>query len=149
MEEEPKSTVDNSLGWRIWHGGNYLVGGVTFFLGSLLLFPIFSNYIDASWLSAWLYTIGSATFLLADITEWLHYVHKDCRYKKLVINFLVSVCGSLLYLIGSVCFIPDVNAAVTGLYLFIFGSTLIVISQSWKLYSSAIHGPGTLAQNIG
>jgi hypothetical protein len=72
----------------------------------MLLFSLFTEYLDAAEVSAWLYTVGSATFLLADITEWLHYIYSDCRFKYFAINFFVSVSGSLLYLIGSACFIP-------------------------------------------
>jgi hypothetical protein len=70
---------------------------------------MFANYLDTAEVSGWLYTIGSATFLLADITEWLHYVYKDCRFMVFAINFFVSVSGSLLYLIGSACFIPEIG----------------------------------------
>lgn len=66
--EPPKSTADNTNKWRLWHGFNYFLGGGTFLIGSLLLFPFFNDYLDAAEVSGWLYTIGSATFLLADIT---------------------------------------------------------------------------------
>lgn len=65
---EPTSTVDKSQQWRIWHGINYFIGGSTFLVGSILLFPVFKTLVDADEISGWLYTIGSATFLLADIT---------------------------------------------------------------------------------
>ncbi len=131
--DQPKSTVDNSDQWKIWHGFNYIVGGITFLIGSILLFPFFNDYLNAAKLSAWLYTIGSTTFLLADITEFLHFVTNDCRYLKYVINFFVSVTGSFLYLVGSICFIPEVNKADWGMTIFIIGSFVIVIGQLWKL----------------
>jgi len=93
----------------MWHAFNYFIGGGTFLAGSILLFPIFADYLDAAEVSGWLYTVGSATFLIADITEWLHYAYCDCRFKIFAINFFVSVCGSLLYLIGSACFIPEIG----------------------------------------
>ena len=84
---EPQSTVDKGQRWRIWHGLNYFIGGGTFLIGSILLFPVFNDYVDAAEISGWLYTIGSATFHLADITEWLHYVYLDCRFLGFGINF--------------------------------------------------------------
>lgn len=102
-------------------------------VGSILLFPIFNDYVDAAEISGWLYTIGSATFLLADITEWLHYVYQDCRFLNYAINFFVNVIGSLLYLIGSACFIPEIGKFDWGMDLFIVGSSFIMVAQAWKL----------------
>lgn len=134
--EVPKSTVDNSFEWRMWHSINYASGGITFLVGSILLFPFFGGYIDyfdAARISAWLYTVGSTNFLLADVTEWIHFTYTDCRFFILSLNFFVSVCGSFLYLIGSACFIPELNASDEGLVLFIYGSSFIVVGQIWKL----------------
>jgi hypothetical protein len=114
MAEDPPSTLERSIKWKTWHYYNYFFGGITFFFGSMLLFPSFMDLLNAIKVSAWLYTLGSFTFLLADITEWLHYFSKKCLYPVNFINFLVSAFGSLLYLIGSACFIPEVNAASTG-----------------------------------
>lgn len=137
--DSPKSTVDNSFEWRLWHSVNYVNGGITFLFGSILLFSYFASFIDyfnAAKISAWLYTIGSATFLFADLTEWIHFTYSDCRFFSYSINFLVSVCGSFLYLVGSACFIPELNASDEGLVLFIYGSSFIVIGQLWKLSRS-------------
>jgi len=65
---EVKSTTENSKIWQIWHGFNYFFGGASFLVGSFILFPYFSNIFDSANVSAWLYTLGSSTFLLADIT---------------------------------------------------------------------------------
>lgn len=131
-----KSTVENGRVWRMWHGFNYFVGGCTFLLGSLALFPFIGEYIDAGEVSAWLYIIGSFTFLLADITEWLHFTKNNCPYLEYSINFFASVTGSLLYLVGSIYFIPILDLAWLGSILFIIGSAVIVLSQGWKLYRS-------------
>ena len=50
------------------------------------------------------------------------------------LNFFMSVIGSTLYLIGSICFIPATDSIVTGTWIFIYGSAFIFLSQSWKLY---------------
>ena len=65
---DPPSTVDNSQHWKLWHGINYLIGGVSFLIGSALLFPHLNHYLPAAVISAWLYTIGSLTFVFADFT---------------------------------------------------------------------------------
>ena len=50
------------------------------------------------------------------------------------LNFGLSAFGSFLYLIGSIMFIPDTDLIVEGTYVFIFGSFIISLSQTWKLY---------------
>jgi hypothetical protein len=145
---EVKSTVENGWLWRLWHGFNYFIGGSTFLLGSFVLFPFVNEYLDAGEVSAWLYTIGSFTFLLADITEWLHYTRINCPYLALSLNFFLSVTGSLLYLVGSVFFIPLLDLAWLGSLLFIIGSAVIVLSQAWKLYRSLNSGGKSVWDSI-
>ena len=68
MKDIPRDTVENSKIWRVWHSSNYLIGGISYFIGSALLFSIFSNSPIAAEISGWIYTIGSLNFLIADIT---------------------------------------------------------------------------------
>lgn len=68
IKMEPPSTVDNSNKWRLWHSLNYLFGGIGFIVGSVTLFPHLNHYFPAAIISAWFFTVGSFTFLLADIT---------------------------------------------------------------------------------
>lgn len=150
-----------SFTWRLIHWLNYLTGGIMFLIGSIGLFPsLLSNATDA--LSAWMYTLGSAAFLVADTMEWLMNNHVGCifdddyrdSYEETVeeylnpadswigwyfraengLNFFLSACGSLIYLIGSACFLPQIDKDILGFQIFIFGSFLIVYTQLWKLY---------------
>lgn len=50
------------------------------------------------------------------------------------INFFSSAIGSFCYLIGSVCFIPELDSFTIGGYIYAAASVLIVISQACKLY---------------
>lgn len=139
---EVTSTVDNSFKWRLWHFLNYVTGGITFFFGSLVLYNYFGTKFDNAFVSGWLYTVGSACFLIADITEWTHYEKKIicqanskcCQHSSLSLNFLFSACGSAIYLIGSIMFIPAIDQATNGLYTFIVGSSCIALSQAIKIY---------------
>lgn len=128
---EPESTVSNSKCWRVWHGVNYQIGGVTFLFGSIALLPALTGKIDGAFISALLYTIGSAGFLLADITEWLHFT-KPC-FPHYSANYLFSALGSAIYLIGSICYFPSLDAAKSGALYFIIGSSVIVLAQTWKI----------------
>ncbi|CAF3755760.1 unnamed protein product [Rotaria socialis] len=50
-------------------------------------------------------------------------------------NFFLSACGSVLYLAGSILFIPCFeNYVVIGLCLVISASSVMVAAQSWKVY---------------
>jgi hypothetical protein len=57
------------------------------------------------------------------------------------LNFAFSAFGSLLYLIGSIMFIPSVDAMVMGTIVFIPGSLVIFTSQMWKLYRAGCSLP--------
>jgi len=129
----PPSTLNRTKEWKLWHSFNYFLGGGTFLVGSFILFPYFGQYFDTDNVSAYLYSIGSFTFLLADITECFHFINKGCPYMIAVINYSLSVLASLLYVIGSILFIPALNSVPLGELLFDIGSGVIVFSQSWKL----------------
>lgn len=154
-----------SLFWRIQHNIPYLIGGVTFLIGSCVYLPDLANYE----LGGWLFTIGSVGFLYADLSEWWKnnkvgcafdadyrddfeaQVGKDCepanttigRYQRAEngINFAYSAFGSFLYLVGSILFIPELGAIVVGTIVFIPGSLVIFTSQMWKLYRAGCN-PG-------
>lgn len=152
MAETVKSTVENSLQWRIWHGVNYMIGGITFLLGSYMYYPSVNLSLNGYMIGAWLFTIGSSTFLLADLTEWNHYrpgcmplndlqgfKHKF-KAAEVGLNFFMSATGSFLYLLGSIFFIPSLDMLVAGEYLFIYGSLVIFFSQSWKCFRTMFVG---------
>jgi hypothetical protein len=147
------STVDNSLPWRIWHGTNYMFGGIFFVLGSICYYPEVSKVVNGDLLGGWLFTIGSANFLLADITEWNHFrfgciggnenqpkrsICSRLKRAQFGLNFFTSAIGSLLYILGSIFFIPATNLLYEGEILFIVGSLIIFFSQLLKCVRTAI-----------
>ena len=147
-----------TLGWRLRHSIAYLIGGITFTIASIAYFPSISNYS----LGGWGFTVGSAAFLYADIIEWARNNHVGCcldeRYRKDYerqisqiyshpetfigqfqratpgLNFAISVSGSFLYLVGSIFFIPSTGLLSDGTEIFIYGSALIFLSQSIKVF---------------
>ena len=70
---EYPSTVNNTVFWKLWHSINYMIGGITFLFGSVAYWPSIDPLINGDTVAGWLYTIGSACFLLADLTEWNHF----------------------------------------------------------------------------
>ena len=108
------STVNKSMKWRLWHGLNFMNGGLTFLCGSYMYYPYELKAFRGDIIGAWLFTIGSATFLLADLTEWNHFKTGCCsgseyegphsfwrtlKRMEIGLNFFASVIGSLLYLL--------------------------------------------------
>ena len=150
-----------SLEWRFTHSIAYLIGGLTFTLGSIYYLPDMYDEISG----AVLFLIGSTAFVFADVFELFKNNHVGCwdykpyekSYEEKVgkymqypadtclgsysraengINFAFSATGSFFYLVGSVLFFPQLNI-LDGTIVFIFASLIIVLSQSWKLYRAA------------
>jgi hypothetical protein len=160
-----EATDEKSLGWRIWHGTNYMIGGLTFLLGSIAYFPSIDSAVNGDVLGGYLFTIGSFCFLLADITEWnvyrfgcvgdtnskaaaimSHSLNAKYRRAEVGLNFFFSVIGSTLYLLGSICFIPATKKLHLGELFFIYGSLIIYLSQTWKCTRSMFqHDPPMLS----
>jgi hypothetical protein len=82
-------------------------------------------------LSAALYTVGSLGFLFVDVQEFFTFASEP----MLRANIALSATGSLLYVLGSLGFLPAVEAAtpIIGTWGFLLGSALIFVSQSMKL----------------
>jgi hypothetical protein len=71
---EPERTDLKPLCWRVWHSSNYVFGGFSFLIGSILLLAcIAANYPSSALVSALFYTFGSLGFAIADFTEWCNY----------------------------------------------------------------------------
>ncbi|CAF4198633.1 unnamed protein product [Adineta steineri] len=128
---------------------------------------VYRNYKQALDVGAWLFIIGSACFLLDDLQDWFHYRigilltlkygekdnvdatinHIDKKQKtffdryrriKINLNYLASILGSLLYLVGSVFFLPKFeDKEIVGDILFIVGAAVISLSEGCKIYRFA------------
>ncbi len=152
MIEPNTSTVENSIHWKLWHGVNYMIGGITFFIGSYMYYPSVNISLNGYVIGAWLFTVGSFCFLLADLTEWNHFrngclplsgsegLSNKFKEAELGLNFFCSAIGSFIYLIGSIFFIPSLDMLVPGEYSFIYGSIVIFLSQSWKCWRTMFCG---------
>jgi len=120
-----------------------------------------------------MFTIGSSGFLYADLNEWWLNNRAGCAFdeeyreeferqvgshfgpsdslwgqylrKENGLNFALSCIGSLLYLIGSILFIPRLNAIVLGTQIFIYGSLVIFLAQAWKVYRQGCHSETNLS----
>lgn len=163
LHQTQKYPIPLTFEWRVQHSIGYLIGGTTFVIGSLAYFPWIANYS----LGGWMFTIGSIGFLYADLKEWWMNNKVGCAfdndyledYEKFIghkygpphtcwgvymrkengLNFAFSSFGSLLYLVGSIMFIPRFDAVILGTYVFIDGSLVIFLSQSWKVIRQGMY----------
>jgi len=158
----------HSIVWRVFHGTSYLFGGLLFICGSCMYFTnVIANNSWALEAGAWLFIIGSVCFLVADLQDWLYYrislffarksrqtnsavrdnthVRKEqnsffnrCRQVRIELNYLTSITGSVLYVIGSIFFLPKYSdSVIVGDALFIAGSAVIYLSEGWKIHRLA------------
>ena len=146
--------IPNSYIWRVVHCSFCIVGGITFLLGSIEYLPYFSHATRG----AYLFTIGSFGFFMADLLDLFtnHRFSKEpietqnvsdsdntntelyilfCREEH-VFNSIIMTLGSLCYFIGCVYFIPALGHVDVGDILFIPGSILLFIAEGWRIYRS-------------
>ena len=117
----------------MWVSINYMLGGILFLVGSFILFPVFQNYFNAAFWSTTMYLVGSANFVAADASVWIHYLRADYRYIGIAVNYILNVTGDLMYLIGCIYLYPELNNVDAGLILFISGSFFISVAETWKI----------------
>lgn len=119
------------LVWESVNAAFYKIGGLIFIFGSVLFFPAFSAYVD---LGAWSFVIGSLFYLLVtghDLLEVLnarrHRTGPPGIWDRLeAVAALTYVGGTLLFIVGSLCFLKRFDATDAGAYCFIVGSLLFV-----------------------
>lgn len=114
--------------WEGINASTYIIGALCFVAGSIFFLPMFKEYATAA---AWLFIIGSLIYLgvtLHDCAETTHYYRYNKRSSRKTILELLTLTGyvvaSVLFLLGSICFLPDVFKEAWGAWCFIIGSTL-------------------------
>ena len=148
--DQRKKNQKLSWRWRMFHGLSYATGGALFFIGSFCYYP-YGNMAAGGWI----FVIGGATFFYCDTMEWWKNrrgcvnIYYDEEYMwdqedaaavdKLEmaengLNFSLSVFGSFLYFLGAFFFLPPYSYMQDGIWIFIAGSAVIMISQIWKIY---------------
>lgn len=117
--------------WETVNAFSYKLGGLTFVLGSIFFFPALSAYLV---IGDWLFFIGSVLYLMVtghDLLEVIKYWrHHDTETFADHIEFVAAwsyVLGSALFIVGSLCFLPSIEATTIGSWSFIVGSVLFVI----------------------
>nr|WP_298414588.1 YrhK family protein [uncultured Halomonas sp.] len=129
-----KSSNPKSATHKLWETINafsYKLGGLAFVAGSVFFFPALSNYLV---IGDWLFFAGSLLYLLVtghDLLEVFKYwrMHSTRTFAD-HIEYIAAwsyVLGSVLFTVGSLCFLPSLEAVALGSWCFIVGSVLFVI----------------------
>lgn len=123
--------IQDHLWWRMLHFAGFYVGGITFIIGTAMYYdPDMS--LEESNLAAALYIIGSCGFLTVDVMEFFT---PDFTWYPLRANLALNACGSILYVLGSIGFLPAImnSSNQLGAWGFILGSALIGVGEIWKI----------------
>lgn len=117
-----------SFFWEGLNASAYIVGALCFVMGSIFFLPALDQY-SAS--AAWLFILGSLIYLavtLEDFAETLNYYRHNERYgRKTVLEFFTLggyVIACILFLAGSIFFLPSIFKEAWGAWCFIIGSAL-------------------------
>jgi len=119
----------------VWESVNailYVIGGLTFVIGSVFFFPAAEADID--W-GVWAFFIGSILYLvvtLHDMMEVLRYGGRE-RYGRRgrrleIVAASGYLAGTVLFLVGSAFFFTFVGFIDAGAWCFIVGSVLFTVS---------------------
>ncbi len=153
--------------FRVTHSAIHITGSICYFIAG----PTYYPSIDNLFLGGLFFTIGSCGFVIADTMDWwlnnrvgcfcdssyllsyetrlesylddIHSLHGRLQRSHPGINAVFSIVGSLLYLAGSVCYLPSVLDVdpIMGAYLFIAGSVVVIIAQVWKIIRNIFGNP--------
>lgn len=120
-----------NLRWETINAIAYQVGGAVFILGSICFFPALSAYAN---LGAWVFFFGSLLYLLVTGHDLLEVFlnakeNKDPATIWDRLEFWAAwtyLTGTVLFVIGSIFFLTNVDLPIAGAWCFITGSVLFI-----------------------
>jgi len=129
LSNEPAGSVH--FRWESFNSVLYLLGGLTFVLGSIFFLPKYDQNPDTG---AWIFFGGSLVYLVVtvhDLFEAFAYLRsrKNASFWERIELFaaVVYVSGTILFIVGSLFFLSEVDLVVAGSWCFIWGSLLFLI----------------------
>lgn len=109
----------------------YMIGGITFIIGSVFFLPRYEALLDVG---AWIFFGGSLVYLVVtgqDLWESSKYLRSQSFLSVWDwLEFLaanVYVAGTVLFIVGSLFFLSQIDMIVVGSWCFIIGSFLFLI----------------------
>ena len=128
---DPHASDRDNRRWEAINTGVYLVGGVMFVWGSVLFFPAFESRANRG---AWVFFIASLMYIAVTAHDLLEVIrHRESLKGTPTIweriegwSAAAYLAGSLLFAVGSICFLSSVGMFTAGAVFFIVGSLLFV-----------------------
>ncbi len=128
-------TTDKSgnhyLDWELVNALLYILGGLTFIAGSIFFLPRYDSLSD---IGAWIFFGGSLVYLVVtgqDLLESSAYLRR--QKQRTIWNWLefivanIYVAGTILFTVGSLLFLSQIDAIVVGGWYFTIGSLFFLI----------------------
>ena len=128
----PKDNTSNhNFDWGSINAILYILGGLTFIAGSVFFLPRYDTLSDTG---AWIFFGGSLIYLVVtghDLLESANYLRR--QKQRVIWNWLeflianVYVGGTILFTVGSLLFLSQIDAIIAGGWCFTIGSLLFLI----------------------
>lgn len=117
-----------SLTWENFTDWVYLLGGITFVIGSIFFLPKMEAYGDTG---VWVFIVGSLMYLLVTVHELnisIKSIKENTIWARLeFLSAIMYVIGTVTYLLGSILFLSELDQVFSGAICFIIGSILFLI----------------------
>lgn len=118
--------------WESINATAYQAGGVLFMAGSVCFFPAMAAWGDVG---AWIFFVGSLLYLLVtghDMAEVVRHMRRHDRSPTVWTRLEAGAAfcylvGTVLFLLGSVFFLSNIDMTAAGAWCFVSGSGLFVV----------------------
>jgi hypothetical protein len=112
------------FGWEALNTLVYEVGGVMFIIGSVFFLPAYEEYISVG---SWLFFAASILYIIVSAYDCVEMSYHPSDAPFIDAGAAASyLIGAIVFLIGSVLFLPTVGKYNAGALCFILGSLLFV-----------------------
>lgn len=137
--------IESSYNWKIWHSFTLIISSLLYCFASVGYFSFLIETLHGEEIGGWIFSSACLFNILANDTEWSLYKIKyeeiyskeESSNKTIDINFIINFIGFLLFLVGNLCYVPDLNSSLYGTFIPI-GCVLLnfsFLSKFTKLYN--------------
>lgn len=112
------------FGWEVLNTLVYEVGGVMFVIGSVFFLPAYEEYVSVG---SWLFFAASIFYIVVSAHDCVEIFYQPSDTPYIDAGAAASyLIGAIVFLIGSVLFLPTIGKYDAGALCFIGGSLLFV-----------------------
>ena len=110
----------------------YIIGSIFFIIGSIFFYPIFSNNIYTFGVS--FFISGSILYTLAVFQNMFFQCNQQLSIYKIIISNLLEIAASVLFIIGSIYYLPILDRNKIGNWCYRLGSFIYLINSILNIY---------------